>query len=198
MLYGARNHGGERAMRSSTIIGGASDKNARHASDFYATPPDCTNALMDHFGWVFEGRKIWEPACGDGAISKVLIDRGFDVVSTDLHGRGYAPGGVDFLECEKMGEAIITNPPFNLAHDFIARSIDLDVPFAMLVKATYWHAGKRLELFSRKQPIGILAMAWRPAMSPERGKSATMDFIWTIWGEGSPPHGTKYKIAGRN
>lgn len=185
-------------MRSATIIGGSSDKNKRHPSDFYATPSDCTNALIDHFGWVFEGRKIWEPACGDGAISEVLIDRGFDVVSSDLHDRGYsAESGIDFLNCRVAGDAIITNPPFNLAHDFIDRSIEIGVPFAMLLKATYWHAAKRIELFEKKTPLGVLAMAWRPAMSPERGKSATMDFVWTIWGERSSPHGTKYKVAGR-
>jgi hypothetical protein len=184
-------------MRSATIAGGASDKNARHASDFYETPSDCTNALMDSFGWVFDGLRIWEPACGGGAISNVLLGRGFDVVSTDLHNRGYSSGSIDFLQSQIMGEAIITNPPFNLAHDFIAKSIDCNVPFAMLVKATYWHAKKRVNLFERKRPLAILAMPWRPAMSPDRGKSATMDFIWTIWGKEQPTHGTKYEIARR-
>jgi len=39
----------------------------------------------------FEG-SIWEPACGDGAISKVLLAAGFDVVSTDLIDRGFGTG----------------------------------------------------------------------------------------------------------
>ena len=34
-------------MRASTIIGGASDKNKRNESDFYATPSECTIALID-------------------------------------------------------------------------------------------------------------------------------------------------------
>ena len=63
-------------MKASTIIGGKSPKNSRNAADFYATPRECTNALLDNFDWLFRGGRIWEPACGDGAISKVLEGRG--------------------------------------------------------------------------------------------------------------------------
>ena len=84
-------------MRSSVIIGGKSPKNDRNAADFYATPPECTIALLNCFEWLFRGRRIWEPACGDGAISKVLEERNFRVVSTDLHDRGYGDSGMNFL-----------------------------------------------------------------------------------------------------
>jgi len=39
----------------------------------------------------FEGQ-IWEPACGDGAISRVLEAAGYQVISTDLIDRGYGQG----------------------------------------------------------------------------------------------------------
>jgi len=58
----------------------------RAAFEFYPTPPEATRALLSVE--TFEG-SIWEPACGDGAISKVLTEAGYQVVSTDLIDRGY-------------------------------------------------------------------------------------------------------------
>ena len=57
--------------------------------DFYPTPPEAVRALLSVE--TFEG-SIWEPACGDGAISKVLLEAGHEVVSTDLIDRGYGAG----------------------------------------------------------------------------------------------------------
>ena len=57
-------------MKASIIIGGNSPKNSRNAADFYATPPECTIALMHNFDWLFSGSRIWEPACGDGPSQK--------------------------------------------------------------------------------------------------------------------------------
>jgi len=168
-------------MRSSTIIGGASSQHGRNAADFYATPPECTSILLENYGGLFTGGRVWEPACGDGAISKILEADGLDVVSTDLHDRGYGKAGMNFLTSDCSCQSIITNPPFHLAAEFIERAVQKEVPFAMLLKATYWHAAKRTELFNRTMPLAVIAMSWRPAMSPERGKSGTMDFIWTVW-----------------
>lgn len=170
-------------MRASTIIGGASDKNKRNEADFYATPAECTIALIDFLPQTFwENKIIWEPACGDGAISKVFLDRGFSVKSTDLYDRGFGSYGRNFLtDSHPEFDVIVTNPPFNISVDFINRARMFGVPFAMLLKATYWNAARRLDLFNQTKPRYVLPLSWRPAMSPERGKSATMDFAWTVW-----------------
>jgi len=183
-------------MRSSTIIGGSSDSNERQSADFYATPPECTKALLKEYRHLFSGKNIWEPACGDGAISRVLESEHFTVRSSDLHDRGYGVSGIDFLKSNCRGGAIITNPPFNLAEEFIRHSASFGVPFAMLLKATYWHAAKRYDLFYDTSPLAVVSLAWRPAMSPERGKSATMDFCWTVW-DREPSRNTRYCIQKR-
>jgi len=184
-------------MKPSTIIGGASSQHGRNAADFYATPPECTIALLDNYQRLFEGSRIWEPACGNGAISKVLEGRNLAVISTDLHDRGYGEGGMNFLTAECNCGSIITNPPFNLAADFIEHAATKEVPFAMLLKSTYWQAAKRYDLFQRTKPLAIIAMSWRPAMSPERGKSGTMDFIWTVW-DRKPAKKTEYILQRKN
>jgi hypothetical protein len=43
----------------------------RAAHDFYPTPPEAVRALLSVES--FEG-SIWEPACGDGAISRTLVE----------------------------------------------------------------------------------------------------------------------------
>lgn len=82
----------------------------RAAFEFYPTPPEATRALLSVEA--FEG-DIWEPACGDGAISKVLLEAGYEVISTDLIDRGYGTGGHDFLKSTRpLAKNIITNPPY--------------------------------------------------------------------------------------
>ena len=73
--------------------------------DFYATPSWVTEALLRHIH--FRG-PIWEPCCGDGAISAVLGRHGYTVVSTDIAGPGFCTPGIDFLpaaRCRRAAEA---------------------------------------------------------------------------------------------
>lgn len=82
----------------------------RAAFEFYPTPPEAVRALLSMES--FEG-SVWEPACGDGAISRVLEAAGYQVVSTDLIDRGYGAGGQDFLKSDRpLAKNIITNPPY--------------------------------------------------------------------------------------
>jgi hypothetical protein len=84
----------------------------RQGADFYATPTWVTEALLRHVR--FRG-PVWEPCCGDGAMSSVLAAAGHEVVSTDLVDRGFGVSGVDFLACRKVPgncRSIVTNPPY--------------------------------------------------------------------------------------
>ena len=68
----------------------------REENDFYATEPKAVELLLECE--VFNNR-IWECACGDGSISKVLESHGYDVYSSDLIYRGYGDkNSVDFLK----------------------------------------------------------------------------------------------------
>lgn len=93
---------------------------SRADMDFYPTPPEAVRALlaMETFR-----NPIWEPACGDGAISNELAAAGYDVTSTDLADRGFGTAGVDFL-LEKIprGRTIITNPPYGRGMAFTERT----------------------------------------------------------------------------
>ena len=60
---------------------GHNNRGDREKDDFYPTPMAATQSLLDR--QKFEGN-IWECACGNGAMSKVMIDNGYDVYSSDL------------------------------------------------------------------------------------------------------------------
>jgi len=66
----------------------------------------------------FEG-EIWDPACGDGMMARVLASRGNPVIATDLYDRGFGTAGIDFLRSDTQADNIITNPPYNAAEGFV-------------------------------------------------------------------------------
>jgi hypothetical protein len=101
----------------------------REARDFYATPAWVTEALLRH---VRLRGPIWEPCCGDGAMSRVLAAHGYEVVSTDIAERGFGTGGVDFLARREVPagcRAIVTNPPYG---EVSSRPAPTRSPLAML------------------------------------------------------------------
>ena len=59
--------------------------NEREENDYYATDPIAMELLLDIEQFSPE---VWECACGEGHLSKVLESRGYHVMSTDLIDRG--------------------------------------------------------------------------------------------------------------
>ena len=96
--------------------------------DLYETPAAAVEALLavERLPAV-----IWEPACGPGAIGRVLRARGHTVHATDLVDYESADqdfGRRDFLfeRAAPAGvEAITTNPPYKLAGEFVTHALEL-------------------------------------------------------------------------
>ena len=165
---------------SAAAIIGSGPKARRHALDFYATPPEATEALLQNVA--LDGR-VWEPACGDGAMARVIEAHGYQVVGTDIEPRGYGMA-LDFLRARSLlGDSIVTNPPFSRAYAFAEHALRLKPRLvALLLKSQFWHAVSRLGMFTRWPPAEILALTWRPDFD---GRGApTMDLIWTVWRDG--------------
>ena len=149
----------------------------RREGDFYPTPPEATRALaiVEPFP-----NEIWEPACGEGAISEVLKSYGFHVISTDIERRGYG-GQLDFLAADIAPcKAIVTNPPFSLAEPFIRKAHALGIEYmALLLKSNYFHAGKRRQLFIDYRPSIIYPLSWRVDFTG--GGANHFDCMWVVW-----------------
>jgi hypothetical protein len=62
----------------------------RQEQDFYATEAWATRGLLEKLrqAGIDLPNAIWEPCCGDGAISKEMEAEGYSVFSTDLVYRG--------------------------------------------------------------------------------------------------------------
>lgn len=162
----------------------------RPPHDFYPTPPEGTRALLS--AERFQG-DIWEPACGDGAISKVLIAHGHHVVSTDLVHRGFGQGGVNFLE-QRISRArnIVTNPPYGsgLADAFVTHALRLTEPtggnVAMLLNLASLAHPRRHHVWVGRPPAAVYVLdeltCW-PAGIP-LGFAPEHRYCWAVWKPG--------------
>lgn len=149
----------------------------RPATDFYATPPDATLALLKYLNLPRHTR-VWEPACGTNVMRNVLIEHFDSVIATDIE------TGHDFLTITRSADWIITNPPFILAGEFIERAAQLcpQGGFAFLFKSQFWHAAKRLSIFTAHRPAIVLPLTWRPDfLFGAKMGAPTMDVLWTVW-----------------
>ena len=170
------------SITATQMIGGKGSRK-RSETDFYPTPPEVTIALLD-FLRLPKNTVIWEPACGEFDMYNVLCDYAGveEVLGSDINfGKG-----VDFLKSDLIREDvsfIITNPPFSASEEFIRHALDLDVPFAFLLKSQYWHAARRYDLFEECPPSYVLPLTWRPDfLFKQEGKhSPLMDVIWCVW-----------------
>lgn len=168
--------------KNTANIIGAGKKEDRSHMDFYPTPSDVTIALMDFLQ--LPKCKIWEPACGDGAMAKVISRYGHVVWPTDIRDTDYSWRQHDFLKTvDKLDfDAIITNPPFNIANKFIIQALKSAPVVAMLLKSQYWHAAGRTNLFNKFPPAYVMPLTWRPDFLS--GGAPQMDVLWTVWKSG--------------
>lgn len=162
----------------------------RACDDFYATDPRAVEMLLQLENF---NESIWECACGEGHISRVLAANDYKVKSTDLVDRGYGSTGVDFLVCnEKWNGDIITNPPYRHALDFIRKSLDLveqGGKVAMLLRLQFLE-GKSRKQFYATNPVARVWVSSSRLVCAKNGdfqaaKSfSAMCFAWFVWEKG--------------
>lgn len=157
----------------------------REKDDFYPTPVPATRALLAKETF---GPKIWEPACGDGAISRVLELAGHEVVSTDLMDRDFGTSRIDFLmERHLMAPEIITNPPFKMAEAFVRHALDLGASkVAMMLRLAWLEGSQRKQLFESTPLARVHVASRRLSMSrggtdAGGGGGSMIAFAWFVW-----------------
>lgn len=164
--------------------------------DFFPTPPWATRALCEivlpKLRAELAGRSVWECACGEGHMAEVLKEYARSVFASDVHdyGRGYALGsfvgeGLDVISSRKA-DWIITNPPFNLAEQFLDRALaDGGRGVALLLRSNFIDTQGRYErVFAKRPPACVAQFAERVPMHKGRwdpgGDTATA-YAWFIW-----------------
>lgn len=171
----------------------------RQAGDQYMTPEWVVESLLSIevlFG------PVWEPACGEGAIAKVIYQKSecVDVFATDLYpieGRGGEP--IDFLTVDHTQYVmphwpltIVTNPPYGkqgrLALAFVNRAMEITKPIRgkviMLLPVDWDSAKGRAHLFEnfpghRRKITLTERIRWTNLPQSKSGPS--QNHAWFIW-----------------
>jgi hypothetical protein len=163
-------------------------------ADFYPTPKWATYALIDNESFAGD---IWEPACGDGAMSEVLAETGARVESSDLYDRGFGETGHDFLTTTRRHQNIITNPPFNSAEGFVATCLkQAQAKFALLLRLAFLEGANRANtIFHKHPPSRVWVFSQRITFYPKGAKvagSGTTAYAWFVWDKN---HAAKTELA---
>lgn len=169
----------------------------REENDFYATDPKAVEMLLELEKF---NSPIWEPACGKGHISRVLLNHGYRVMSSDIIDRGYnGTLVIDFLNCQEIKEPIhfgdiITNPPYKYAKEFIEKALDVvsdGKKIAMFLKLTFLESKSRRELFNKYPPKVIYVSSSRLQCAKngdfekyKNGTGTAIAYAWFIWEKG--------------
>lgn len=153
----------------------------RKERDLYETPAWVTEALLPHLP--DHQLEIWEPACGPGKMVRALRAAGHEVKGTDID------RGEDFLAIGPGWDnfdAIITNPPYELATEFIDRALmQMSHTYglvAMLLRTDFDHAKTRSRLFSdcsafAKKVVLTKRIKW---FEDSKGQPS-FNHAWFIW-----------------
>ena len=162
----------------------------REKNDYYATEPKAVEMLLELED--FTQLHIWECACGEGHLSKAMLQKGLCVHSTDIIDRGF--GGVyDFLSHENLSWKghIITNPPYKYAQRFIEKALaitDIGCKIAMFLPIRYTEGKSRKKLFQKHPPKTVYVSASRIkcAINGEFDKmtGSAVSYAWFVWENG--------------
>ena len=152
----------------------------RKERDLYETPEWVTHALTNRF--LRPPEVVWEPACATGKMTRALGMLDAKIVGSDIS------EGADFLETDPPDgcDAIITNPPYALAQQFIRRALHLmEKPLgqvAMLLRTDFDHARSRLDLFDSCPAFATKVVLTKRIKWFEDSKGQpSFNHAWFIW-----------------
>jgi hypothetical protein len=155
--------------------------------DLRETPPEATRALI-RTGCLDQYRVLFEPCAGKGAISRVLTAGGWRVYARDLIAYPGADADVGpevnfFNSTPSIYDAIVTNPPYRWADDFIRHGIfKLKLPVYVLLRLMALEGANRSDVHQHLHHVFIgverLPMMHRPDWKGKKLKQGAMPFGW--------------------
>ena len=172
-------------------------ENERESNDYYATSPIAIDMLLRK---IQIPHYVYEPACGEGHLSKRLEELGHTVYSSDVCNRGYGDV-MDFLSVERVPSClgndfcILTNPPYKYASDFVTKALSLanDGQYViMFLKTTFAEGKGRYEkIFSVTPPKYVYQFVSRVLCAKNgyfermiKGGGSAVSYSWWIWQKG--------------
>jgi hypothetical protein len=160
---------------------------AERGSDCYETPACAVEALLRVENLP---RLVWEPACGPGSIVKVLEARGHKVLASDVVDYGCGYPVLDFLTARGRENAtIVTNPPYQLAEQFVKHAIYCSPFVIMLLRLAFLESVRRTYVLENRGLARIHVFRNRLPMMHRKNwagpkSSSAMPFAWFCWVRG--------------
>ena len=184
----------------STMATNSHSKNERETHDFYATSPVAIDMLLNSMPELY-AYEIREPATGHGHMVKRMRELGLTVQATELINRSSenmliddCEFGVDFLTLdlgEQFNGAIVTNPPYKYAEEFIRKGIDIvadNCYVCMFLPIRYLEGKQRKKLFKELPPLKVIISSSRIECAPNgdfsKGNGSAAGYAWYIWQKG--------------
>lgn len=103
----------------------------------------------------------------------ILRERGADIIQIGDYFEKGAPAGHHY-------SAIITNPPFRLAQEFIMRSLDADCRFVVMLLRLNYIGSERRHDFMRRHAPDLLVLPNRPSFKAT-GETDSIEYAWFVW-----------------
>jgi len=163
--------------------------------DNYPTPAWCVRRLLEAVDLPVG---LWlEPACGDGAIIHAVdvhfgdmpMEPTWDAVDVrGEHDHSLRLRGVDFCRADflewaayrRRYDVAITNPPYSIAGEFIAKCRAISDVTVMLLRINYLASEKRADMM-RSDPPDVYVLPDRPKFVG--GKADSCEYAWFVWGQ---------------
>ena len=124
----------------------------RSYDDAYSTPRCASVPFLRAYKLV--SKEVWEPACGSGALSKVLAEFNYKTIDTTLVDYDWGIPKINFMfEKGLRAPVIITNPPFNIVDNFVLHALRLEpLQACFFLRTKFLEGKKRYERLLRNRP----------------------------------------------
>lgn len=184
----------------------------RHANDFYVTPINVVVDFLKEFNKLEdiltnqEGLLVLDPSAGGSegnlmsypeALKQIGVPNS-SIMTMDIREDSLATIKGNYLETdlEVKPQVIISNPPFNLAKEFIEKALN-DVEeggfVIALVRLNFFESKARKEMFEKQMPKYSFVHSKRISFTPD-GKTDSVAYQHMVFQKGYHPEFTKLKV----
>ena len=160
---------------------------SRMPLDFYPTSQKLTEQLLLKYP-ISKDKVILEPCSGKGHISNYLNQLGYLVITNDIDTNQIADTYYDATNLNYLSnlncDVVLTNPPFNVATEILANSLDIADEVIMLLRLSFLEGCKsRRDLLNayKDNLVKVIPISPRPCFKLDSKGSDSVTVAWFIW-----------------